>query len=50
MSKVKPYKKQDIPEQLANEPMMAYNKQEAVAQRISVEVPSSDVAFFKELV
>lgn len=46
MSKVKPYKEQDAPNQLANEPMMAYNKQEVVAQRISVEVPSSEVAFF----
>lgn len=25
MSKVKPYKEQDAPEQLANEPMMAYS-------------------------
>lgn len=49
MSKVKPHKEQDAPEQLANEPMMAYNKQEVVAQRITVEVPSSDVTFFKEL-
>ena len=33
MSKVKPYKEQDAPAQLANEPMMAYNMQESVTQK-----------------
>lgn len=49
MSKVKSYKDQETAEQSVNEPMMAYN-QEIIAQRIYVEVPPSDVAFFKELV
>lgn len=49
MSKVKSYKDQETVEQSVNEPMMAYN-QEIIAQRIYVEVPPSDVTFFKELV
>lgn len=48
MNEAKPYKEQDAAAQTVNEPAAAYNL-DVMPQGIFVDIPQTDMAFFKEL-